>query len=480
VICHPPFLAHGKRRVSVFGPFRRHGRCAAWHILSTLYHEGRRRQGAEDDSAMQTTFSSSGKCYRSKENKMSKDKRDFFKKKKLWSVVKDELLRCYLVPYFSKIIKTRKPLLYIDCFAGQGKFDDGKDGSPLTALHCLDECLAKAQIQDVSAPPIMMQFIELNHASALQNNIPTEHLCRCTVTNGAFETNIIDILSSVGRQYGVLNVFLYVDPYGIKALDAGLFLKLPTVFKTAELLINLNSVGFIREALRVRKIALRESEADILSELDEYDRSEIQSISELNTIAGGNYWQEIVDDYKRGTMDFYKAERTFADRYKHMLRQSYHYVLDLPIRLKSGQNPKYRLVHATNHPDGCVIMADNVFKRTDYLVVDIQNKGQLSMFKVNAENEYVDEETIDQKMLSLLQNTIGSFERLNKIQASFFDRYGVICSSSHLSSSREGSSLKRLEKIGLIEVRRTPSLKSNKPTAFWTESKDQTVEVRKK
>ena len=69
---------------------------------------------------------------------MSKDNRDFFVQKKIWSVVKDELLRCYLVPYFNKIFLTRKPILYVDCFAGKGKFDDGNDGSPLVALKCLD------------------------------------------------------------------------------------------------------------------------------------------------------------------------------------------------------------------------------------------------------------------------------------------------------------------------------------------------------
>lgn len=69
---------------------------------------------------------------------MSKDNRDFFVQKKIWSVVKDELLRCYLVPYFNKIFLTRKPILYVDCFAGKGKFDDGNDGSPLVALKCLE------------------------------------------------------------------------------------------------------------------------------------------------------------------------------------------------------------------------------------------------------------------------------------------------------------------------------------------------------
>ena len=68
---------------------------------------------------------------------MPKDNRDFFKTKKIWSEVKDELLGCYLVPYFNKILSMGNPVLYVDCFAGKGKFDDGKGGSPLTALQSL-------------------------------------------------------------------------------------------------------------------------------------------------------------------------------------------------------------------------------------------------------------------------------------------------------------------------------------------------------
>lgn len=41
---------------------------------------------------------------------MSKDNKDFFKEKKVWSVVKDELLGCYLVPYFSKLLSIGVPL----------------------------------------------------------------------------------------------------------------------------------------------------------------------------------------------------------------------------------------------------------------------------------------------------------------------------------------------------------------------------------
>lgn len=70
---------------------------------------------------------------------MLKDTKNFFVKKKEWSEIKDELLACYLTPYLSKILNTRKPVNYIDCFAGKGKFDDGKLGSPLIALKIISD-----------------------------------------------------------------------------------------------------------------------------------------------------------------------------------------------------------------------------------------------------------------------------------------------------------------------------------------------------
>lgn len=70
---------------------------------------------------------------------MSKDNKDFFKKKNEWSEIKDRLLGCYLTPYFQKVLLTRKPIFYVDCFAGKGKFEDGKDGSPLIALRIREE-----------------------------------------------------------------------------------------------------------------------------------------------------------------------------------------------------------------------------------------------------------------------------------------------------------------------------------------------------
>ncbi len=408
---------------------------------------------------------------------MSKDNSNFFERKKIWSEVKDELLGCYMVPYFTKILSMGNPVLYVDCFAGKGKFDDGKPGSPLTALQSLDNSLAVCRGR---IPTVAMKFIELNHYQDLESNIPCNHLSRCEVIGGKFEDNIKPLLQRAMSANRRFNIFLYVDPYGVKVLNATLFDSLAVAFSTAELLINLNSFGFIREACRVKKVVFRESQDEVFSDLEEYDSSVLDSIQELNDIAGGDYWQAIIDAYSTNTIDCYEAEKAFSLKYKERLRRNYTYVLDMPIRLKAGQHPKYRMVHATNHHDGCVLMADNIAKRTDRLVIDIQNAGQQMLFAQTAENEMVSDEMLTERVRSLLDKTT-SYVRLNKFLADFYNEYGVLCDLSRLSSGRNGSVLKTLEKSGYIDVQRTPAItEKGKPSTFWQEGKGKTLMLRKR
>ena len=87
---------------------------------------------------------------------MAKKNNDFFVEKKAWSVVKDELLGCYFMLYVSKILHTYRPLVYVDCFAGKGKFDDGNPGSPLIALEVIDKCQDSTYVDIEEIDPCML------------------------------------------------------------------------------------------------------------------------------------------------------------------------------------------------------------------------------------------------------------------------------------------------------------------------------------
>lgn len=291
---------------------------------------------------------------------MAKKNDDFFVEKKPWSKVKDELLRCYLKPYVAKILHTRKPLAYVDCFAGKGKFDDGQPGSPLIALDIFRQGLASTKLDRKAR--IGAAFIDINYASDLKTNLNAYPGVK--IVSGAYEDTIEELLNSKTGY----NVFLYIDPYGIKALDCTKFDSFASgQFNTIELLINLNSFGFIREACNAIGTQFEIGDDGFFDDLVEDDPTILdatdKSIEALNRIARGDYWKEPITQYKNGEIDGYKAEEYFSEQYCQRLTKSYTYVLNMPIRIQQNQHPKYRMIHATNHPGGCVLMADNICNR---------------------------------------------------------------------------------------------------------------------
>ena len=397
---------------------------------------------------------------------MEKKNDDFFVEKKAWSVVKDELLGCYFKPYVQKILYTRKPLVYVDCFAGKGKFEDGNPGSPLIALDIMDQCSAATTLQQ--RPNIEATFIDLNYADDLRNNLSAYPWVR--IVSGKYEDNIKSILR--GKEN--CNVFLYIDPYGIKALQCSFFDSFAKRFNSIELLINMNSFGFIREACHA--LGTTFDDKAIFDDLVEYEPTKLdaseKSIRELNEIAGGDYWQPIIEAYKKGEIDGYDAEALFAEQYCMRLMDNYTYVLNMPLRIKKGQRPKYRLIHATNHRDGCLLMVDNICNRWQALQ-EIQTGGQMQLWEENYDNQTVDEDDIEQKTIEHFSQC-AHWTSLHDALAVFFMKHGPICSTGTIKNI-----LKGFEKKGRIKVMRNPDrTKSGKPTTFMSEGKNQTVSVR--
>lgn len=376
---------------------------------------------------------------------LSKKNDDFFEKKNPWSEVKDELFACYFKPYIQKILHTRRPILYVDCFAGKGKFTDGKKGSPLIALDIINDCLQSTKIDKTN---IQTYFIELNHSEDLRNNLLQYR--NANIISGQYETNINQIL----RNKTGHNVFLYIDPYGIKALQSSYFDSFAkSGFYSIELLINMNSFGFIREACR----ALGESyDVDVFDDLVEYETTTMdtsqKSINDLNDIAGGNYWREIIDGYLTKKYDGYQAEKMFALQYCRRLQQSYKYVLNMPMKIRRGQQPKYRMIHATNHEAGCLLMVDNMWSRWQALQ-EIQIGGQQMLWQENTENLSIDEDTVERLFSSYILK-YKKFESISMVLASFYVEHvdnGILCPTGTVNKI-----ILSLENKHLIEIHREP------------------------
>ena len=234
--------------------------------------------------------------------------RDFFKEKKTWSVLKDEILDYYLVPYIAKILRMGKPLYIFDCFAGKGKFDNGINGSPIIIAEHIKGSIQK---NPALSGKLKGAFIEKKYSAELKINL--SGYSNTEVLPGTFEDNLGKILSLDKNS----SIFLYVDPYGIKSLNLNNFnLVKERHFSSLEMLMNFNSAGFLREGCRLLKYTELPSD----DELPDYESDEdINTIDRMDSIAGGTYWQEIVKKYYDNTIDIYQAEDAFISEYSHRL-----------------------------------------------------------------------------------------------------------------------------------------------------------------
>lgn len=412
---------------------------------------------------------------------MSKDNKDFFVAKKDWSKIKDSLLGWYIRPYFQKLLKSGRPILYVDCFAGKGRFDDGNPGSPLIALEARKESLVNTTATNAV---IDAYFIDLYHASDLKKNLADykSPSWEPQIVSGKYEESIVEIL----KNKRDINVFLYIDPYGIQALDTKFFNIFDScAFSSFEMLINFNSFGFIREACRALKVDFAKDPAlTDLDDLVEYSPAQIdstqKSIELLNRIADGAYWQRIVQDFKNGIIDGYQAEERLSICYKQRLKKRYAYVLDMPIQIKKTNHPKYRMIHVSNHEQGCLLMAQNMLKRTDELVVNIQQSGQITIFdwmqnvNTTASGDTITTDAVKEKMREHLLNYTKDV-RINTLTADFYTNYGLYGYQSMINDA-----LKELETEGYIEIIRNPavSIKGN-PLNYMTEKNNNKVTIRR-
>lgn len=408
---------------------------------------------------------------------MSQKNEDFFKEQKPWSKTKNDLLKNYLKPYFSKILHTKKKICYIDCFAGKGVFEDGSYGSPILALETIYDSIKQAKLDSI--PDVECYFIELNHADDLNKNLDNyknlHSKIKIEVIDGAYENNILNILSKK-QDY---NIFLYIDPYGIKALDSNIFIKISTLrLNSIEFLINFNSFGFFREACRVSSIdVVEDKKVNINKELEEYDMSKNIQVEELNKIAFGDYWINTIKDYNKHK-NASDAEEDIINNYKLCIAKYYKYIIEMPIKLNRHYNTKYRLVHITNHQDGCVLMAENMLKRSSEHKNNVQNKGQLDVEDYlrmyddeviySLDNKEIQSITIENTIAELLNNK-GYY--LTELKATLYSNLGV----TNLKEKVKNILIK-LENDGTIQINRTPKYtKLGKPTEFWEENRNNKI-----
>lgn len=388
---------------------------------------------------------------------------DFFKEKKPWSVLKDEILDYYLTPYISKIQLARRPLYIFDCFAGKGKFDDGSSGSPLIIAEHI-----KRNLQQNPALRGKLQgaFIEKKYGADLENNL--SGYPNTKVLRGTFEDNLKEILTLDNNS----SIFLYIDPYGIKSLSLdNLNLIKEKRFSSVEMLMNFNSAGFLREACRL----LRYTEPLGDDELTEYESDEdINTIDRMNVIAGGTYWQEILKKFYNREFNFHEVEDAFISEYSRTLRNIFKHIVNIPIKVRSNHLPKYRLVFGSNYEGGLILMADNMNKKWKELV-DQQRNGQLALLDLEFPNLGLSQGFDLKKDIMSFVSAHSSGIPLRSLIVTLIQKYGITFSESHYKKT-----IGQMEKDSdLVIDRDPPRTRKTGKTATSMDYNDYKIVIRK-
>lgn len=359
--------------------------------------------------------------------------RNFFAQKHEWSVIKDSIRGNYLRPYLTKIARTGKAVRIADCFAGKGRFDDGKDGSPIIIKNAV-----YGQLHRTPRASIETVFIEKKYIEELRRNLgAADHI---HILEGDYEERMQNLVE--GYDARNKNLFLYVDPYGVKSLKMSHFKSVSDMpFHTLEALINFNAHGFLREGCRLMKDLILDGQP--LEE--EYER-DVNSPENLDAIAGGDYWRMIVEEYYR-TRNLHTAEDALVAGYTAQLRNVFKYVIQFPVKVKLSHIAKYRMIYGTNHEDGLLLMADNMALRWKEFRDKVRPQQMLIEMDFPEQTVGMSRHDIQMRILNLLDKRIS----LKDLLVHLIRDFGVSFSLSELKKEMQD-----LQKEKRILVIRSP------------------------
>src|SRR5581483_4700754 len=153
-----------------------------------------------------------------------------FKPTTLWeakphTLAKIEIVRRYLYLWFSILgaHSANKRLVYIDGFAGPGRYTNAEQSSPVAALQAAKAAIEKpgATLNDVSLnflfvekqPDLAASLEEVVKSSTWPSQI------KYRVANGSFEEKVGGILQGLKQQgQRLAPTFAFIDPFGATGL----------------------------------------------------------------------------------------------------------------------------------------------------------------------------------------------------------------------------------------------------------------------
>lgn len=259
-------------------------------------------------------------------------------------------------PYTAKIVHRGQRLLYVDAFAGPGRFEDGPSGSPIIICQAVEKyAKGRAQAVFVNKDP--------QHHEQLKNIL---------IAGGwdKFASPVLgdaaNVLRGLASKMSNESIFLYIDPFGLQCEFDVLepFLQRNKAYST-ELLINLSMPV-------IHRLAARDS--FLSGNFGEHVPAFHQK---LTRTLGGDYWKDIL--LAKNGLDTKTREKLIVDGYMHRLSETDYlrYTGYCPIQVNRESRTKYFMVFASPHPDAMLLFNDEMLKAFNEFMHEEETRGTL-------------------------------------------------------------------------------------------------------
>jgi len=256
--------------------------------------------------------------------------------------VKHLILRRYLEAWLPIMARFQQKILYVDGFAGPGRYIGGEEGSPLIALRTL---LTHSAFKTPGNREVEFLFVEGNELRAtflatqlkeFTKEIPPPPWVKYTVAQGEFHRVIGEKLDQIARSGASFPpTFAFVDPFGYARVPLEVIAGIVRQ-RHCECLINFMFKWILR--------AGRRREARVHEQLDNYFDSPDWRLA----------FKEADPPHRRDAL---------VNLYRHQLetRAGLRYVRTFVMIDKLNQ-PRYFLFFGTNNPKGLSEMKRAMWK----------------------------------------------------------------------------------------------------------------------
>lgn len=336
---------------------------------------------------------------------------------------KHQMLSRYLDGWFPILSSTNGRVLFLDGFAGRGRYNDGSEGSPLIALRRLIEHRYFPRMQHRE---FVFFFVEANNENAESLQLEIDRLqeekspwpsnVKVHVVNETFDATASALLERLREQKRRLApTFAFVDPFGYSGLPMDLLADLLN-YPSTEVFVNF-MVGHVQRFI----------------ERDGQERA-------MSGLFGMDV-REVLDGYEEQGDRVEHLRAVYARQLQE--RAGFDYVQSFGMINRTG-NIGYYLFHGTRHRKGVELMKDAMWK------VDPGGGNRFSDRLAGENVLFMPEPNLVPLRKALLQHFSGQ----RGVPVADIEWYALLDTPYRETHVRPV--LRPLEKEGLISVNRPP------------------------